>query len=201
MKKSIIILSLSLFPIMGIFAQSETQQVPTRQNILRERIEKQRTNYMQNLQEAREIGEQYREAKSPEERAELREKAREGFVLRFTNAVERLTLMQEQTQERINLAESRGFDVAEAQSKLTESRNYLSITISTYQELKTLIENNPAENKEEAKKLFETIKENFSLSRQSLIDSIQNLKQSVIGSIQENNNGSEENTADINTVN
>ncbi len=201
MKKSIIILSLSLFPIMGVFAQSEPQQVPTRQNILRERIEKQRTNYMQNLQEAREIGEQYREAKSPEERAGLREQAREGFVLRLTNAVERLTLMQEQTQERINLAESRGFDVAEAQSKLTESRNYLLIAISTHQELKTLIENNPVENKEEAKELFETIKENFSLSRQSLIDSIQSLKQSVIGSIQENNNGSEENTVDINTAN
>lgn len=201
MKKSIIILSLSLFPIMGVFAQSETQQVPTRQNIIRERIEKQRTNYMQNLQEAREIGEQYREAKSPEERAELREQAREGFILRLTNAVERLTLMQDQTEERINLAESRGFNVTEAEAKLIESRNYLSIAVSTHQELKILIENNPLENKEEAKELFETIKENFSLSRQSLIDSIQSLKQSVIGSIQENNNGSEESAEISNTAN
>lgn len=186
---------------MGVFAQSEPQQAPTRQNILRERMEKQRTNYMQNLQEAREIGEQYREAKSPEERAGLREKAREGFVLRLNNAVERLTLMQDQTEERINLAESRGFNVTEAEVKLTESRNYLSIAISNHQELKTLIENNPVENKEEAKELFETIKENFSLSRQSLIDSIQNLKQIVIGSIQENSNESEEGAEISNTAN
>ena len=159
MKKIIIILAVVLMPSLSVYAETATQAqpLPTRQNILRERIEKQRTNYMQNLQEARDIAEQYRTAKTPEERDELRKKARQGFVVRLNNAVERLTLMQNQTEERINLAESKGFDVSSARAKLTESRNYLAITLEKKEELKTKIENEETIQKEEAREVFEIV--------------------------------------------
>jgi hypothetical protein len=200
MKKIIIILAVVLIPNIAVYAETatQTQPLPTRQNILRERIEKQRTSYMQNLQEAREIAEQYRTATTPEERNELRKKARQGFVIRLTNAVERLTLMQDQTEERINLAESKGFDVSSARTKLTESRNYLAITLEKKEELKTKLENEEAIEKEEVKEIFEIIKENFHLSRLSLIESIKILKTTVIDSLQDSSDETEEVTEEDN---
>lgn len=200
MKKIIIILAVVLIPNFAVYAETatQTQPVPTRQNILRERIEKQRTNYMQNLQEARDVAEQYRTATTPEERNELRAKARQGFVLRLTNAVERLTLMQDQTEERIDLAESKGFDVSAARTKLTESRNYLAIALQKKEELKTKLENEESVEKEEVKEVFETIKENFNLSRLSLIESIKILKTIVIDSLQESANETQEITEENN---
>ncbi len=200
MKKIIIILAVVLIPNLAVYAETatQTQPLPTRQNILRERIEKQRTSYMQNLQEARDVAEQYRTAKTPEERDELRKKAREGFVIRLTNAVERLTLMQDQTEERIDLAESKGFDVTLARTKLTESRNYLAIALQKKDELKTKLENDETVEKEEVKEIFETIKENFHLSRRSLIESIKILKTTVIESIKENGDEEQEITEENN---
>lgn len=200
MKKIIIILAVVLMPSLSVYAETatQTQPLPTRQNILRERIEKQRTNYMQNLQEARDVAEQYRTAKTPEERGELRKKARQGFVVRLTNAVERLTLMQDQTEERIDLAESKGFDVSSARAKLTESRNYLAITLEKKEELKTKIENEETIQKEEVREVFEVIKENFNLSRLSLIESIKILKTTVIGSLQEDIDETKEITEETN---
>lgn len=200
MKKIIIVLAVVLIPSFSVYAETatQTQPLPTRQNILRERIEKQRTNYMQNLQEARDVAEQYRNATTPEERNELRKKARHGFVVRLTNAVERLTLMQDQTEERIDLAESKGFDVSLARAKLTESRNYLAITLEKKEELKTKLENEETIEKDEVRAVFEIIKENFHLSRLSLIESIKILKTTVIDSLQENEPEEEEITEETN---
>jgi hypothetical protein len=194
MKKSIILVlmaviaipSASLFAEEGITATA-IQEAPTRQNIVKERLAKQRQNYLENLQEARRIAEEYRTTTNPEDRRELRQEARNGFLVRLTNAAQKLSDMQSRVEERIITAEERGYNTDTAREKLEDSQKYLALVLDEQEKLKEIITNDQDEEtvtKEEAKAIFETIKENFGLSRKALLEAIQSLKQTVL---EENN--------------
>ncbi len=189
MKKNLIIVLMALLaiPSASLWAEESntvTQAAPTRQNIVKERLAKQRQNYLENLGEARRIAEEYRTTTNPEARIELRQEARNGFMVRLTNAAQKLSNMQERVEARILIAEERGYDVDTAKTKLEDSQKYLSLVLDEQENLKELLTNDDEEDnltKEEAKAIFEIIKENFGLSRKSLIEAIQSLKQTALG--------------------
>ena len=64
--------------------------------------------------------------------------------------------MQDQTEERLLLMKSRGIDITDAQEKLSTSREYLSVTNATYEEIQTKLKAQTI-NKEEVQMLFETM--------------------------------------------
>lgn len=177
------LLIVATFPSSALFAQEQAQATPTRQNIIKERIEQQRTNYIQNLQEAKDIAKQYRESESESEKDSLRKEARNGFMVRLTNSVDQLANMQTRVENRIQASEKQGFDVSEASALLVQSQGELQFVLDGQETLETLLNSSelPSEQtKEEAKKVFELLKENFKNSRMHLIDSIQSLKETVI---------------------
>lgn len=192
MKKIIIFVLFTAFisPLSFAQAQSQTptssetvQSAPTRQNILRERIEQQRTNYRQNLQEAREIAQQYRAAENEADRDALRSQTRNGFLVRLTNAVDRLVTIQDRIENRITTAETSGVDVSEAKSHLNLSREATQAILDNQETLRTILENNQDPKNEEvrtqAQTIFETIKENFKKARMSLVDAAQALRKAL----------------------
>lgn len=199
MKKFTLLAFIFLLSLSGLTTHAEDnkeiQSTPTRQNIIRERIEKQKQSYVQNLQEARDVAKQYREAKTPEQREGLRREARKGFMIRLSNAAEKLSEMQKRVETRIGEAEKNNVDTTEAKQYLTESQNYLSIVLDEQEKLKTAIvdsEDDITITKEEAKDVFDVIKTNFELSRKSLIKSIQSLKGSFIETKHEDSKDHEE---------
>jgi hypothetical protein len=199
MKKIIlIILVIGFLPAFSVRAESENQSFPTRQNILRERIEKQKINYKQNLQEAHSLGEQYKATKNPEERKEIREKARASFALRLSNVIERLTLFQDQAEERINLAESQDVQVEASREKLAESREYLEVTKQKQNELQVLLENEETLDKEKVKQLLQEIKQNLHNTRISLMESMKLLKKALIEDTQAEDDTTDEEENDDN---
>lgn len=198
--KKIIVIAMALclaIPNAVVFAEETTvpQAIPTRQNIIRERLERQRQNYLQNLEEARSVAKEYRQTTDPVERRELRDKARMGFMVRLTNAAQKMSEMQDKVEARLDLAEEKGFDVSAAREQLELSREHLGIVLEEQENLKEAFTNDDTEDdvtKEEAQTIFATIKENFGLARKALIASIQSLKETVT----ESENDEDANTED-----
>lgn len=186
MKKIIIItcaLVIGLLPARYIVAetQTETQPAPTRQNILRERLEKQRQNYIQNLQEARAITEKYRTTTNLEDKQKLQTQTRQSFTLRLTNVVEKLEEIQSKISLRIITAQQQGINVDQAQEKLTLSQNHLTIVSLEQEKLQSLfLQNEKTDLEETAQESFLIIKENLTISQNALLDSMQILKQQTI---------------------
>lgn len=201
MKKNIIFICMLLALCSGhiTYAEEEIPKTPTRQNILLERIGKQKENYTQNLQEARKIAEEYREATSPEQKENLRMQARHGFMVRLTNATDKLGELQKKIDDRIVLAKEKGLSVEEAETKLKLSKDHLNLVIEEQKKLETKL-NGETISKEEVKESFDLIKENLSKARAALIESMQILKKVVVDSI-ENKEGKEVDEDDEETTN
>ena len=190
MKKNILFLLLivATFPTSTLFAEEQTQEAPTRQNILQERIEKQRTNYVQNLQEARDIAKQYRESNNEEEKDSLRAQARNGFTIRLNSAITQLTTMQTRVGARIETSQEQGFDTTQASELLVKSQTELEFVLNEKEKIETLLQSTEEideETKNEAKLIFETIKEHFKNSRTYLMESVSMLKDITIKKNQE----------------
>lgn len=199
--KKIIILTLYialLSPLSKALAQQApaqndvVQSAPSRQNILRERIEQQRINYRQNLQEARDIAQQYRSAENEEDRNKLREQTRNGFLVRLTNVVDRMVQMQDRIETRIATAQEQGFDVTEATTNLEKSKEATRQVLDNQEKLQTILEGNSDPKNEDVRKeaqiVFEAIKTDFTTARTHLVLAIQNLQ-----SLMNPNNSSTEN--------
>lgn len=187
MKKIIIFTLCTVFlsPLSIAHAQAPVesevaQGVPSRQNILRERIEQQRTNYRQNLQEARDIAQQYRTAENEEDRDKLREQTRNGFLVRLTSIVDRMIQMQERIETRIATAQEQGLNVSEATQNLEQSKEATKRVLDNQEKLKMILENSTdpknQETRKEAQIVFEVIKTDFTTARTHLVMSIQNLQ-------------------------
>jgi|GEM_PF-1196495 len=200
MKKIIIILFIITLAVPSAIAFAEeeyqTQNAPTRQNILQGRIEKQKTNYIQNLQEAREIAAKYRETQNSTEKESFRQQARNGFMVRLTNAVQKLADMQVRVEKRITWADEQGFDTSEPKTLLEISRVHLSVVLDQQEKLQEILsatEEADSLTKEEAKTIFIDIKENFKEARKSLIASIKSLKEIMKGNDVEDENMNDDN--------
>lgn len=174
-----------LTPLSITFAQTPNtteavQSSPSRQNLLRERLEQQRLNYRQNLQEARAIAEKYRSAETEADRNTLRQQTRNGFLVRLTNVVDRMVQMQERVEARISAARTRGLDVSQAMLYLRESQTATQQVLDHQEKLETILNNNtdPAnkEMREEAQAIFELIKTDFAAARKGLMLSITSLQ-------------------------
>lgn len=186
----ITLMVLVAFPFTGVQAEEREQErerivqpAPTKQNIIRERIEKQRTNYLQNLQEARDIAKKYRESENEDERNNLREEARNGFMVRLTGAIEQLANMQDRVENRLKAAKENGYDVEESTKLLIQSQEQLQTVLDLQEKMKVVLEESSEENskeiKDQAKEIFDEMKTSFKDSRMSLLDSIKLLKNVV----------------------
>ncbi len=204
MNKYICILAIIL--LAPTLHAEEAQPAPTRQNILLERIEKQKENYSQNLQEARAIAQEYRQANSPEQKELLRKESRNGFMVRLVNATKKLGELQDRIQERITLAKEKGLATEEAEEKLALSKKHLQLVIDEQAKLETIL-NKETVTKTEVKQSFDIIKENLGKARASLIESMQIIKKVVVESLQnKDTNGdkedeNEDNNEETNTTN
>lgn len=186
---TLFVLSLALLtPLSTALAQTSNttevvQSAPSRQNILRERLEQQRLNYRQNLQEARAIAEQYRAAETEADRNTLRQQTRNGFLVRLTNVVDRMVQMQERVEARILAAQERGIDIEEATTYLQESQSATRQVLDHQEKLETILNNNTdptnKEMREEAQAIFELIKTDFAAARKSLMLSITSLQTAI----------------------
>lgn len=191
MKKLVLIALFGLLVLPGTFAQAREdheqnensiQPVPTRQNLIQQRIENQRKNYVLNLKEAREVAKEYRAA-DDEAKKELREKTRAGFMVRLTNAVEKLSDMQDRVETRITSTKDQypDFDATSAEKYLSESRQELEYVLEAQDKIKTLLENTEESEKdtikEEIRTIFDQLKTDFKDSRQALHESIRSLKE------------------------
>lgn len=187
MKKNIIFIcmALALFSGHTIQANENAPKSIPRQNILLERIEKQKENYVQSLQDARKIAEEYRSTTNPEQKENLRLKARQGFMVRLTNATQKLGELQNKVNDRILVAKEKGLNVEEAETKLTLSKEHLNLVIEEQEKLQTKLNEDPI-SKNEIKESFNIIKDNLSKARTSLIESMQIIKGMVSDSIEKN---------------
>jgi hypothetical protein len=179
----------------------ESEQVENRsRNIIRERIEKQRESYLQNLQEARRIAEErQRQGQAPAgqgvENTQENSRTETGFLVRLTNAAEQLANMQDRTEIRIKYYQEKGFDITTAKAYLDRSEEALLQMLTHQETLRNLLqtanqegEKSPEEINREARMVFEKIQSSFKDAQQYLRESLSVLRDTVLSKENQNRN-------------
>jgi len=155
-------------------------------NIIRERIQRQRENYLQNLQEARRVAEE-RQTRTQQMSGNSTTNTELGFLVRLTNAAEQLANMQNRAEIRIQYYQRQNINVETAQAYLDRSEESLLEMLSHQETLRKIVQNTDKEGgmsveerNREARILFEQIQNNFKNAQQQLRDSLQTLRDSVL---------------------
>jgi hypothetical protein len=155
-------------------------------NIIRERIQRQRENYLQNLQEARRVAEE-RQTRTQQMSDNSTTNTELGFLVRLTNAAEQLANMQNRAEIRIQYYQRQNINVETAQAYLDRSEESLLEMLSHQETLRKIVQNTDKEGgmsveerNREARILFEQIQNNFKNAQQQLRDSLQTLRDSVL---------------------